>query len=44
VLCGNFFYDAAVLDADGGFCRRHLILNSLADPSLLRERSAPPTR
>jgi uncharacterized membrane protein len=45
VLCGNFFWDPAVLDADGGFCRRHLILNSLADPSLLRERSpATPLR
>jgi hypothetical protein len=42
VLCGNFFYDPTVLDAHGGFCRRHLILNSLADPSLLR--SAAPVK
>jgi len=38
VLCGNFFQDAAILEADGGFCRRHLILNSLADTDLLRAR------
>jgi 4-amino-4-deoxy-L-arabinose transferase-like glycosyltransferase len=44
VLCGNFFLDPAILDAHGGFCRRHLILNSLADPSLLRARSAAPLR
>jgi 4-amino-4-deoxy-L-arabinose transferase-like glycosyltransferase len=43
-LCGNFFQDAAVLEADGGFCRRHLILNSLADPGLLTVRSRPPPR
>ena len=42
LLCGNFFENPAILDADGGFCRRHLILNSLAEPGLLRPRSAPP--
>ena len=39
VLCGNFFVVPGILEANDGFCKKHLILNSLADPSLLR---APP--
>jgi 4-amino-4-deoxy-L-arabinose transferase-like glycosyltransferase len=42
VLCGNFFQDHAILDADGGFCRKHLVLNSLVDPGMLRGRGSPP--